>query len=39
MRILIISDTHGKVDTMLEVLKKEPHDIAIHAGDYDNIEV
>jgi predicted phosphodiesterase len=39
MRILIISDTHGKLEPMMSVLKNEPHDMAIHCGDYDNIDI
>lgn len=34
MRVLICSDTHGKHDTLLEVLEKQgPFDLLIHCGD------
>ncbi|GMO13844.1 MAG: metallophosphoesterase [Mycoplasmoidaceae bacterium] len=38
MIILIISDTHGKTEEMLQILQKEKYDLAIHAGDYDNYD-
>ena len=38
MRILVVSDTHGKLDRFMRVfekLKKEsPVDLIIHCGDY-----
>ena len=35
MRILVISDTHGKVDEALKLIKNmEKPDLIIHLGDY-----
>ena len=39
MRILIVSDTHGKEDRLLTVVKKEkPIDKIVHLGDLDGLE-
>lgn len=34
MRVLVFSDTHGKIDRVLKVLKKEKADLILHAGDF-----
>lgn len=34
MRILVFSDTHGKLDTALKVIKMERADLILHAGDF-----
>ena len=33
MRILVFSDSHGRTGDMLEVLEREPCDLALHLGD------
>lgn len=33
-KILIMSDTHGRTDNILEVIELEKPDFVIHAGDY-----
>jgi len=33
LRVLVFSDTHGKLDLALEVIKKERADYVLHAGD------
>ncbi len=39
MKILIISDTHGKNDTYLELIEQEsPLDMVIHCGDIEGSE-
>lgn len=39
MRILVVSDTHGRRKELLEVLKKtRPFDFLIHAGDTEGME-
>jgi predicted phosphodiesterase len=38
-KVLVISDTHGKYDKMLEVIEDINADIIIHAGDYDNFDL
>ncbi len=39
MKVLIISDTHGRHETLLKVLRKEePCDMLIHCGDTEGYE-
>ena len=34
MKILIVSDSHGRLDSLMEIWEKEIPDIVISAGDY-----
>lgn len=34
MKLLIISDTHGNITTLKNILNKKKYDYVIHAGDY-----
>lgn len=34
MRILVTSDTHGEIDSIVDYVKKNNVDFMIHAGDY-----
>ena len=33
MRILVFSDTHGRTERMLDVIRETPHDMVVHLGD------
>lgn len=33
MKILVFSDSHGKLETIFEILKMEEYDLIIHLGD------
>lgn len=34
MKILVLSDTHGKIDKSLKIIEKNKIDLIIHLGDY-----
>ena len=34
MKILVVSDSHGRLDYLMEIWKKETPDIVLSAGDY-----
>lgn len=35
MKLLVISDNHGNVDEMLNILREEEYDVSIHCGDFE----
>jgi predicted phosphodiesterase len=39
VKVLVLSDTHGKVELMHSIIEQEKPDVVIHSGDYDNVDL